>query len=152
MTDGGFTVVKPDVKHDTTLGRGTYSDSVKKHTRVFVNSSRHKTNDVTLKTVKHAPNAYNNRNNGNRRHTRDCTVFISRLDPGTTVQNVSQYLKSKYKEHMRVEQMQTKYDSYASFKVHAPHAMKRDLLNRYNWDDDGDVFVREFIERSRTPY
>ena len=37
------------------------------------------------------------------------------------------------------------YNTYSSFKVFAPKFMKRDLLDRHNWDDSGAIYVREFI-------
>ena len=94
-----------------------------------------------------------NHNSGyNRnRNNQECVVFISRLDPKTTPQNVTLFLKSKYNKHFKVEQIKTKYDSYASFKVFVPYSMKSDLLNKYNWDSNGNVYVRQFIENTR-PY
>ena len=55
-------------------------------------------------------------------------------------------LKSKFNRNFRVEQLQTKYDHYASFKVTVPITFKKDLLNKDNWDDN-HVFVKSFVKR-----
>ena len=57
------------------------------------------------------------------------------------------FLKSKYHRNFRVEQLKTKYESYESFKAFAPISMKEQLVDRYNWDDNGHIYVREFIAR-----
>ena len=146
MTDGGFNVVNRN--NQRAERDASYSDRVKSHKSLFINSSRQRSNNVTLKAVRFKPYASHNKNDGyNRRNNKDCMVFISRLDPDTTVQHVTKYLKSKYNKHFRVEQIKAKYDTYASFKVCVPQSMKTDLLNKYNWDKAGDVYVREFIEK-----
>ena len=61
------------------------------------------------------------------------------------------FLKSKYRRNLKVEQLKTKYDSYASFKVFAPTYTKEQLVDKYNWDDDGNIYVHEFIPK-RTLY
>ena len=55
-------------------------------------------------------------------------------------------LKSKFNRNFRVEQLQTKYDHYASFKVTVPITFKKDLLNKDNWDDN-HVIVKSFVKR-----
>ncbi len=135
MTEGGFVVKEK---------RGN-----KNHRSVFVNTALHKSDNITLKAAKFTPGGHSNRNNG--KDNGQCVVFVSRLDPGTTLQNVSRFLRSKYDKNLKVEQVKAKYESYASFKVFAPKSMKRDLLDRYKWHADGGVFVREFVDR-RTTY
>ena len=113
---------------------------------VFTNSSRSNTkNNVQLKPVK--PKVHHNNNNGYTRRNEQCVIFISRLDPSTSTRFVTKFLKSKYHRNFRVEQLKTKYESYASFKVFAPISMKEQLVDRYNWDDNGHIYVREFIPR-----
>ena len=126
--------------------RETYSETLKKHKMVFTNSSRSNTkNNVQLKPVK--PKLHHNNNNGYTRRNEQCVIFISRLDPSTSTRFVTKFLKSKYHRNFRVEQLKTKYESYASFKVFAPISMKEQLVDRYNWDDNGHIYVREFIPR-----
>ena len=117
---------------------------------VFTNSSRLNTkNNVQLKPVK--PKLRHNNNNGYTRKNEQCAVFVSRLDPNTSTRFVMTFLKSKYHRNFKVEQLKTKYDSYASFKVLAPINMKEQLVDKYNWDDNGNIYVREFIPK-RTLY
>ena len=130
--------------------RETYSETLKKHKMVFTNSSRLNTkNNVQLKPVK--PKLRHNNNNGYTRKNEQCAVFVSRLDPSTSTRFVMTFLKSKYHRNFKVEQLKTKYDSYASFKVLAPINMKEQLVDKYNWDDNGNIYVREFIPK-RTLY
>ena len=70
------------------------------------------------------------------------TVLFLSIVPTTTSRDMSLYLKSKYSQSLHVQQIHTKYDSYASFKITAPLNMKTALLNRKNWIND--VYVREF--------
>ena len=130
--------------------RETYNETLKKHKMVFTNSSRLNTkNNVQLKPVK--PKLRHNNNNGYTRKNEQCAVFVSRLDPSTSTRFVMTFLKSKYHRNFKVEQLKTKYDSYASFKVLAPINMKEQLVDKYNWDDNGNIYVREFIPK-RTLY
>ena len=104
MTNGGFSVVPSRQSGDRGAG---YSDIVKKqHRSVFVNSSRSKANNFTLKTVKFVPYKNTNHNSGyhRNRNNQECVVFISRLYPKTTPQNVTLFLKPKYNKHFKVEQ------------------------------------------------
>ena len=82
---------------------------------------------------------------GTHEKNEQCAVFVSRLDPSTSTRFVMTILKSKYHRNFKVEQLKTKYDSYASFKVYAPINMKKQLVDKYNWDDNGNIYVREFI-------
>ena len=111
---------------------------------VFTNSSRSNTkNNVQLKPVK--PKLHHNSNNGYTRKNEQCAIFISSLDASTSTRFVIKFLKSKFHKSFRVEQLKTKYDSYASFKVFASISMKEQLVDSYNWDDNGHIYVREFI-------
>ena len=96
--------------------RETYCETLKKHKMVFTNSSRSNTkNNVQLKPVK--PKLHHNNNNGYTRRNEQCVIFISRLNPSTSTRLVTKFLKSKYHRNFRVEQLKTKYESYASLKV-----------------------------------
>ena len=131
-----------------TMVEGNKSEN--KHKSVFVNSSRQKfSEDIKLKAVKFQRFANYNRNNGYSRGDHgQCEVFVSRLDPQTTPRNVCQFLRSRFNKSLKVEQIKARFDTYASFKIFAPKYMKRELLNKYNWDDSGDIYVREFITKS----
>ena len=130
--------------------RETYSEKLKKHKLVFTNSSRPNTKlNVQLNPVK--PKLRHSNNNGYTRRNEQCAVFVSRLDPSTSTRFVMSFLKSKYHKNFKVEQLKTKYDGYASFKVFAPIYMKEQLVDKYNWDDAGNIYVREFISK-RTLY
>ncbi len=123
---------------------------IKQHKdRVFVNSARQKP-CPTLKAVKvlqRGPNTHHNK--GYQRNNEQCDVFVSRLDPMTSVRDVTLNLRSKYNRDFKVEQLRTKYDAYASFKITAPSSVKSKLLNSANWDD-ANILIRPFVGRSYT--
>ena len=139
MTDGGFNIVG---KNGKTLKK-RFSDTVRTNDRVYVNSAlRKRAPQPMLKAVQFVGHKNLNRNSGYSRPNKQCEIFVSRLVPTTTSRDMSLYLKSKYSQSLHVQQIHTKYDSYASFKITAPPNMKADLLNRKNWIND--VYVREF--------
>ena len=113
----------------------------------YVNSDRQpRSNDIKLKDVKLNRYSNHNRNNGYSRGDHgQCVVFVSRLDSKTTTNKVGQFLRSKFNRSLEIEQIKAKYNTYSSFKVFAPKSMKHDLIDRYNWDDSGAIYVREFI-------
>ena len=138
MTEGGFHMVKSK-------------------DRVVVNSNynvSHPGQDVPkLRAVRPARRDYNSQHGGGRgsgggSHYNNgrCDIFVSRLQPSTSARDVIINLKSKFNRNFRVEQLQTKYDHYASFKVTVPITFKKDLLNKDNWDDN-HVFVKSFVKR-----
>ena len=83
-----------------------------------------------LKAVQFVGHNNLNRNSGYSRPNKQCEIFVSRLVPTTTSRDMSLYLKSKYTKSLHVQQIHTKYDSYASFKITAPPNMKADLEGR----------------------
>ena len=140
MTDGGFNIVG---KNGKTLSIKRFSDAVCTNDRVYVNSAlRKRAPQPMLKAVQFVGHKNLNRNSGYFRPNKRCEIFVSRLVPTTTSRDMSLYLKSKYSQSLHVQQIHTKYDRYASFKITAPPNMKADLLNRKNWIND--VYVREF--------
>ena len=139
MTEGGFHMVKSK-------------------DRVVVNSNynvSHPGQDVPkLRAVRPARRDYNSQHGGGRgsgggSHYNNgrCDSFVSRLQPSTSARDVIINLKSKFNRNFGVEQLQTKYDHYSSFKVTVPITFKKDLLNKDNWDDN-HVFVKSFVKRT----
>ena len=78
-------------------------------------------------------------------------IFVSRLHHSTSTRDVTMNVKSKCNRNFRVEQLQTKYDHYASFKVTVPMVFKKDLLNKNHWDDRY-VFVKPFVKRTSSRF
>ena len=134
MTEGGFHMVKSK-------------------DRVVVNSNYNGQDVPKLRAVRPARRDYNSQHGGGRgsgggSHYNNgrCDIFVSRLQPSTSARDVIINLISKFNRNFRVEQLQTKYDHYASFKVTVPITFKKDLLNKDNWDDN-HVFVKSFVKR-----
>ena len=48
---------------------------------------------------------------------RSLSVFISRLDPTVSIDELSLYIKSEHSLDAKCEKLKTKHDSYASFKI-----------------------------------
>ena len=67
--------------------------------------------------------------------------------PATSTRDVTMNLKSKFNRNFRVEQLQTKYDHYASLKVTEPMVFKKDVLNKDDWNDRY-MFVKLFMKRT----
>ena len=126
MTDGGFNMVK-------------------QKNRVIVNSNY----DVShpgqsapkLRAVRPDARDYKSQHGGGR--------GVGRSHHKT--RDVTMNLKSRFNRNFRVEQLQTKYDHYASFKVTVPMVFKKDLLNKDNWDDRY-VFVKPFVKRTSSRF
>ena len=130
MTDGGLNIVG---KNGKTLSKKRFSDTVRTNDRVYVNSALRQTApQPILKAVQIVGHKNLNYNSGYSRPNKHCEIFVRRLVPTTTSRDMSLYLKSKYRKSLHVQQIHTKYDSYASFKITAPPNMKADLLNRKN--------------------
>ena len=138
MTEGGFHMVK---SKDHVVVNSNYNVS-------------HPGQDVPkLRAVRPARRDYNSQHGGGRgsgggSHYNNgrCDIFVSRLQPSTSARDVVINLKSKFNRNFRVEQLQTKYDHYASFKVTVPLTFKKNLLNKDNWDDN-HVFVKSFVKK-----
>ena len=141
MTEGGFKVV------------GTSVQEKKKHflSRTFVNASRknfHAPHDA-LRTV--VPQYHgNDRRHGRytRRNSKMCEIFISRLVPETTVQNVNNFLRTRLNRTVKSEQLRTKYNEYSSFKLCVPSYLKNKVLDKNFWENE-NIYVRNFVQKPR---
>lgn len=81
------------------------------------------------------------------------SIFISRLHSNTTINNISNYLKSKVQNLGDNDCRIIKFNSslprdISSFKIIVPHDMFDTLLNRSFWPDG--VLVKEFVFREKT--
>lgn len=69
-------------------------------------------------------------NSGNRR----CTgLFVSRLAPRCTVDQLSTFVYQTTGHTVRPERLQTRYDSYSSFYIRCDGSLRRDLMDAHIW-------------------
>ena len=111
MTDGGFT---------------GFNMVIQKH-RVIVNSNYNVSHPgqsaPKLRAVRPGARDYKSQHSGgggvggSHYNNGRCDIFVSRLHTSTSTRDVTMNLKSKFNRNFRVEQLQTKYDHCASFKV-----------------------------------
>ena len=72
-------------------------------TRVFTNSKRYQTHNVTLRSADSSRRENTRRNSEHNRNTKKkCEIFVSNLHPETTSSDVMRYLKAEYKEYFKI--------------------------------------------------
>ena len=74
---------------------------------------------------------------------RSLSVFISRLDPTVSIDELSLYIKSVHNLDANCEKLKTKYDSYASFKIEVVCNNASKFFNPENWL--AGVYLRKFL-------
>lgn len=74
-------------------------------------------------------------------------VFVTRLEPDTTVDDLLGYIKQKSGIQAECEQLQTKFNTYASFWLSIPGQYARSVLRSNYWPTD--VLVRKYYTRSQ---
>ncbi len=73
------------------------------------------------------------------RHT---AVFLSRLDPDTKCDDIIEYARDNLKMSITCEKLQTKFDTYSSFKIDVTCIDPSTLLNCDKWP--AGVLIRKF--------
>ena len=73
------------------------------------------------------------------------SLFVSRLDPGTTHENLETFFRDTHKLAATCTQLTTKHDSYASFKVDVMCDSAADLFNSDKWP--AGVYLRKFFRQ-----
>jgi len=71
-------------------------------------------------------------------------IFITRLHPDSTVDDIKQYAIDQINVVITCEQLVTKYDTYTSFKVIVVNSIANQLLPSEFWPTN--VFVRKFYK------
>ena len=69
-------------------------------------------------------------------------MFLSSLDPATTKEQLFEHLKSRGFGQCDVEALETKHESYASFRVNIPSNKFKSFRMSYMWPEG--VYVRNF--------
>ena len=62
-------------------------------------------------------------------------IFISRLAPDTTCQEVCTFVKEVFDTEVDCEALKTKHPGYASFVISAPFSSGEKLLRPSDWPD-----------------
>ena len=73
------------------------------------------------------------------------SLFVSRLDPGTSHEDLESYFRDTHKLPATCTQLTTKHDSYASFKVDVMCDSAADLYNSDKWP--AGVYLRKFFRQ-----
>ena len=77
---------------------------------------------------------------------RHVSLFVSRLDPGTSHEDLETYFRDTHKLAATCTQLTTKHDSYASFKVDVMCDSAADLYNSDKWP--AGVYLRKFFRQN----
>ena len=80
-------------------------------------------------------------------HRKPADVFVSRLNPNTTIDDVKSFVSSQFKSAhtMLCQQLKTRYDAYASFYVEIDGISFNEALNSDNWP--AGLLVKRFYKR-----
>ena len=73
------------------------------------------------------------------------SLFVSRLDPETTHEDLETFFRDTHKLAATCTQLTTKHDSYASFKVDGMCDSAADLYNSDKWP--AGVYLRKFFRQ-----
>ena len=76
-------------------------------------------------------------------HERTTPVFLSRLGPSETVDNVIAYVKHVQHIEVNCVQLETKHASYSSFKIDVTGTRLTNFLDAKNWP--AGAYVRRFF-------
>lgn len=86
---------------------------------------------------------FSNRKHSNRTQIETTGIFITRLQPYTSVNDVKTYIFQKTGFSLKVEKLSSKYpDSYSSFYVKADDKLRKRLLNGKIWPKE--ILVKSF--------
>ena len=74
--------------------------------------------------------------------TRKAHIFVSRLGPDTTTDQLKNYVKDSFDKDVEATKLQTKYPTYSSFVISCNLDDKDLFLNPTSWEEG--VLVRIF--------
>ena len=69
-------------------------------------------------------------------------AFVSRLSPDVTTCDLKKYCESTFNESFVIEKLQTKFPSYASFRITGNARKKSAVLDPNNWESG--ILIRPF--------
>ena len=79
---------------------------------------------------------------------RPVRVFVTRLQPNTSVQSVHQYVNNKLSIQVKCEQLKSKYDTYSSFAIETTGNNHVKLLDASMWPTG--ILVRKYYPTKTT--
>ena len=77
---------------------------------------------------------------------RKCSVFVSRLGPDVSVDNVKEFANGIINDDCEVEKLNAKYSTYSSFKITCEDKYKTKILDPESWEKG--VLIRPFYRDS----
>ena len=77
---------------------------------------------------------------------RKCSVFVSRLGPNVSVDNVKEFANGIINDDCEVEKLNVKYPTYSSFKITCEDKYKTKILDPESWEKG--VLIRPFYRDS----
>jgi len=97
-------------------------------------SQRRQDNVIQGKGTAPGLRAVNNSHSNNATSNRSCTgVFVTRMQPRTTVSNMETYLRRETGLSVSVEKLNTKFNTYSFFYIPCNSHMRTTLLNENVW-------------------
>lgn len=95
----------------------------------------------TSMRLKSAPNHHNQVST----QSRQCTgIFVTRLDPNSTVAKVGIHIRNATGVFVKPEKLQTKYNTYASFYIRCDSKLRNSLMDATMWPSG--TLVKQFFE------
>ena len=68
-------------------------------------------------------------------HIHQVYIILSRLAPRSTAKQIQLHVKRETGLDVRVEKLQTKFDTYCSFYIPAGHQIRAKLLSADSWPE-----------------
>ena len=114
-----------------------------KHTQPAVRSSRENTRD----NRKFQPPPKTGRKEGTAlkvvTHVKRIKIFVSRLSPECTVDNIKNFVDTMIDDVCEVEKLHTKFPTYSSFVVICAKVHEEKIMNEEEWETG--VMIRPFM-------
>jgi hypothetical protein len=66
-------------------------------------------------------------------------LFVTNLDPTTTVRQLEVFLKRETTLQLHVEKLKTRYDSYSSFYIQCDQQTRRRLMDPFLWPAESKI-------------
>ena len=84
----------------------------------------------------------------NRTKKNGTGVFISRLSPQTKTHDIETYIHDLASSNVKVEKINTKFDTYSSFVIKCEHETRVKLLKPDVWEEG--ILIRGYYESTVT--
>lgn len=83
-----------------------------------------------------------------QKEPRKKAVFVSRLAPDITVNDITQHLEHQNLKFIKITQLKTKYDTYASFHIEVEEQKFEEVFSEKYWPEG--CFVSQFYGKLRS--